>query len=107
MAAGTRIQYHLRLHGIPVQWESKITAWDPPQRFVDQQIRGPYRLWYHEHIFLERDGRTCVRDRVTYAVPGGSLINSLFVAPDLRRIFRFRTAKLQELFPDGLEPQRD
>lgn len=105
MAVGTRIQYRLRLRGLPVRWESQITAWDPPHRFVDQQIRGPYRLWYHEHTFLERDGRTAVRDQVTYAVPGGSLINSLFVAPDVRRIFAFRTEKLRELFPGTLGQQ--
>ena len=103
MGVGARIQYRLRLRGLPVRWESKITAWDPPHRFVDQQIRGPYRLWYHEHIFLERAGRTGVRDHVTYAVPGGSLINSLIVAPDVRRIFAFRTEKLRELFAGSLD----
>jgi len=102
MAVGTRIQYRLRLRGFPIRWESKITAWEPPHRFVDQQVCGPYRLWYHEHTFFERDGRTCVRDQVTYAVTGGALINSLLVAPDVRRIFAFRTEKLRELFPDAL-----
>jgi ligand-binding SRPBCC domain-containing protein len=100
MAVGARIQYRLRLHGFPLRWESKITTWDPPHRFVDQQLRGPYRLWYHEHTFTERDARTIVRDRVTYAVFGGSLINSLFVAPDIARIFAYRTARLSELFPE-------
>jgi ligand-binding SRPBCC domain-containing protein len=99
MAIGTRIQYRLRLHGFPIRWESKITAWEPPQRFVDQQLRGPYRLWYHEHTFLERGGRTCVRDRVTYAVFGGALVNSLFVARHIQRIFAYRTQRLSELFP--------
>ncbi len=82
MAVDTRIQYRLRLHGIPIRWESKISAWDPPRRFADDQLRGPYRLWHHEHTFAERDGGTAVRDEVTYAVFGGSLINALFVAPD-------------------------
>jgi len=102
MAVGTRIQYRLRLNGLPLRWESQITAWEPPHRFVDQQLRGPYRLWYHEHTFFEHDGRACVRDHVTYSVFGGTLVNSLFVAPDVRRIFAYRTQKLVELFPANI-----
>lgn len=99
MAAGTRIRYRLRLHGIPISWESKISAWDPPRRFSDDQLSGPYRLWHHEHTFAERDGGTAVCDEVTYAVYGGSLVNALFVAPDVRKIFVYRQEKLRELFP--------
>jgi ligand-binding SRPBCC domain-containing protein len=99
MAVGTRIKYRLSLHGFPVNWESEITVWDPPHRFVDEQTRGPYRLWHHEHAFAERDGVTLVSDLVTYAVYGGALINSLFVAPDVRRIFAFRQELLHKLFP--------
>jgi ligand-binding SRPBCC domain-containing protein len=98
MAVGTRIQYQLKLHGIPIHWESEITGWDPPHFFSDDQIRGPYRHWHHEHSFEERDGGTLVRDKVEYAVPGGSLINRFFVASDLRRIFDYRTATLKKLF---------
>jgi ligand-binding SRPBCC domain-containing protein len=99
MAAGTRIQYRLKIHGIPIRWESEISVWEPPYRFVDEQLRGPYRLWHHEHTFAERDGRTAVHDHVTYAVFGGAIINKLMVAPDVRRIFAFRHEKLRELFP--------
>jgi ligand-binding SRPBCC domain-containing protein len=97
--AGTRLQYKLSLRGIPVRWESKITAWRPPHFFSDDQLRGPYRLWHHEHQFQEKDGGTLLRDMVTYAVPGGALVNRFFVAPDLRRIFEFRRQKIDSLFP--------
>jgi ligand-binding SRPBCC domain-containing protein len=100
MSAGTRIQYRLRLHGIPISWESKISAWDPPRRFADDQVCGPYRLWHHEHTFAVRDGGTAVRDEVTYAVYGGSLVNAVFVAPDVLKIFAYRQEKLRERFPD-------
>ena len=60
---------------------------------------GPYRNWVHEHTFLEQDEGTLVRDRVEYAVWGGSLINRLLVRPDLDRIFSYRFEKLEELFP--------
>jgi ligand-binding SRPBCC domain-containing protein len=98
LGTGIRVDYRLRLHGLPLRWTSEITVWDPPRRFVDEQRRGPYRVWIHEHEF-ERldDGRTRLRDRVRYAVPGGALVNRLFVAPDLDRIFRFRHARIRDL----------
>lgn len=100
MAEGTRIDYRLRLRGVPLRWTSEITAWDPPHRFVDEQRRGPYRRWSHEHLFEEDGGGTLVRDRVRYAVPGGELIRRLFVAPDLERVFDYRERTLVEIFRD-------
>ena len=95
---GSRIDYRIRLHGLPLLWQSEITVWDPPRRFVDEQRRGPYRVWRHEHAFLERDGGTEVRDVVRYAVPGGWPVDRLFVRKDLKRIFAYRAAALREIF---------
>jgi ligand-binding SRPBCC domain-containing protein len=98
MKAGTRIRYRVRLHGIPMRWESEITIWEPLYRFVDEQRSGPYRRWTHEHQFLEHDGGTKVWDTVQYSVVGGLLVNRLFVATDLDRIFEFRRQKVAEIF---------
>lgn len=92
------MRYRLRLHGIPLRWESEITAWEPPLRFVDEQRSGPYRLWMHEHRFLEHERGTRILDSVQYAVIGGKLINRIFVAPDLNRVFEFRRRKIAEMF---------
>lgn len=100
MSAGTLIDYRLRLHGLPLSWRSEISVWEPPFRFVDRQVRGPYRLWHHDHTFETVDGGTLVRDCVDYAVPGGPLVNALFVRPDLVKIFEYRTARLREFFPN-------
>lgn len=100
MAAGTRIDYALRLHGIPVKWQSEVTAWRPPHYFADEQRRGPYRRWTHRHHFEAADGGTWVRDEVEYAVPGYFLepiIHRLFVGPDLCTLFTFRHAKMREM----------
>jgi len=97
MRVGARIEYRIRLRGLPLRWESEITAWEPGARFVDEQRRGPYRRWVHEHHFAERDGGTLVTDDVRYAVPGGRLVNRLFVQPDLERIFDYRHAKMREI----------
>ena len=95
---GALIEYRLRLRGIPIRWKTGITAWEPPLRFVDEQLSGPYRLWRHEHIFEEIEGGTLAEDRVRYAALGGTLVNRLLVARDLKEIFRYRHRKLQEAF---------
>jgi len=98
MQAGTLIDYKLRIHGVPVRWQTEITVWQPPHRFVDEQKRGPYRLWIHEHRFETKAGRTLCTDHVRYAVPGGELVHRLFVRRDVERIFTFRELKLRKLF---------
>ena len=66
--------------------------------FVDEQVRGPYRLWIHEHRFEERNNGTLVRDHVRYAVLFDFLIHRLFIRPDIERIFGYREKKLREIF---------
>lgn len=97
MQAGTVIGYRLKLRGIPVCWQSEITVWEPPHRFVDEQIKGPYRKWVHLHTFEVSDGGTLARDHVDYAVPGGILVRKLLVERDLRKIFEYRKQKLREV----------
>jgi ligand-binding SRPBCC domain-containing protein len=90
MRLGRLIDYRMRLHGMPIRWRTEITEWEPPFRFEDSQVRGPYSMWIHSHTFEESGGGTLVRDVVRYSVPGGPLIHSLLVKRDLRRIFEHR-----------------
>ena len=94
MRAGTLIEYRLRLHGVRVRWLTRIALWEPPHRFVDVQLRGPYRLWHHVHAFEPAPGgATVMRDEVRYALPLGplgALAHAAFVRRDLERIFAFR-----------------
>jgi len=101
MRQGLRLDYRLRLRGIPIAWQSEITAWEPPHRFVDEQRKGPYRRWIHEHRFFERDGGTEVVDRVDYAVRGGWLVHRFFVERDLRAIFDHRQNRLKAILAAG------
>jgi ligand-binding SRPBCC domain-containing protein len=102
MAEGTLISYRLRLHGVPLSWLTRISAWDPPHGFVDEQLRGPYRLWRHRHTFEPDGSGTLSRDRVDYELRGTDAMQDiaqrLLVARDLTRIFRFRGERLAELF---------
>lgn len=95
---GTRILYRLKVHGIPFRWLSVIEQWSPPHHFVDNQIKGPYRLWHHTHRFEEVEGGTSVIDEVIYRVPGGALVNRLFVEKDVRGIFAYRQTQLEAIF---------
>ncbi|MBL9167410.1 MAG: SRPBCC family protein [Verrucomicrobiales bacterium] len=104
MHAGALIDYRLKIHGFPVRWQTEITAWEPPFRFVDEQKRGPYRLWIHEHRFVEKDGGTLMTDQIRYAVYGGGLIEKLFVRRDVEKIFDYRNRKMSELFGGTQEP---
>jgi ligand-binding SRPBCC domain-containing protein len=98
MGVGTRIDYRLNVHGVPVRWTSRIDEWEPGRGFVDRQVRGPYRLWRHRHSFSAQDGGTVVRDVVDYALPLGrlgELAHPLFVRRDLEQIFAFRHQAVQ------------
>lgn len=105
MGQGTLIDYRLRLFGVPIFWKTRISIWDPPVRFVDEQIRGPYRTWIHEHRFREAGRCTVMEDRVHYELPFqplGELAHPL-VRLELDRIFRFRReAILRILTPEGI-----
>lgn len=99
MRVGTLIDYRIKIHGLPIRWRTEITDWSPPHQFVDTQLWGPYTLWHHTHTFTEQDGGTLCCDIVRYRPRGGSLINWLFVRHDVERIFRFRQARLLQIFP--------
>jgi ligand-binding SRPBCC domain-containing protein len=97
MRPGARIGYRLRLRGIPFTWESEISSWDPPRRFVDEQRRGPYRRWVHTHTFAEERGGTLVGDAVEFEVPFERLAG-WYVMREVRKIFAFRRQALLARF---------
>jgi ligand-binding SRPBCC domain-containing protein len=96
-----RLDYRLRLAGIPLSWRTVILDWKPDERFVDFQERGPYALWHHEHRFIpERDG-TKMLDIVDYTLPLGPLgraTHAIAVRRALDAIFDYRFAKVAEIF---------
>lgn len=98
MREGALIDYKLRVRGLPLRWRTLIKEWQPPHRFVDAQLRGPYRQWIHTHTFEPHDGGTLVRDVVQYAVPFDFLAHPLFVRRDIERIFLFRQEALRQRF---------
>ena len=103
IAEGTLISYSLRLHRLPIRWLTRIEVWEPPRRFVDVQISGPYRLWEHSHAFHPLHGGTTIVDRVRYAMPLGplgELARTAIVSRDLERIFDYRRDGVDRLLAD-------
>ena len=98
MRKGARMRYRLRLHGVPFNWESEVTTWEPGVRFSDEQRRGPYKYWRHVHLFRAEAGGTLAEDGVDYDVPGGHYVHQWIVGRDLVKIFRFRQERLQQIF---------
>lgn len=111
---GALIEYRLRLFGVPFSWLTRISKWNPPHEFVDEQLRGPYRQWIHTHRFWERDGKTLMDDEVAYRLPFSPLgeIAFPFIRWQLNRIFVFRQNAVRRLLlfpepnPSGESPRQ-
>jgi len=101
LGAGTLIDYRLKLNGVPIAWQTRIDAWEPPHRFIDVQAKGPYALWHHTHDFIPMGGGTLMRDTVRYRLPAGwfgALAGGSKVASDVERIFDHRSRRIDERF---------
>lgn len=98
------IDYRLQLHGVPVWWRTRIEDWSPPLRFIDVQVRGPFRRWRHLHEFSAVGGETLVTDTVLYDVYCRRLYATRalgWIDSDLRRIFVHRQTQIARIFASG------
>ncbi len=100
MRAGCLIDYTIRWLGMPIKWRTLISVYEPPVRFEDRQLIGPYAQWIHQHEFVSQNGGTLVADRVRYIIRGGILgpfAQAAFVRRQLTEIFEFRQAAISRL----------
>jgi len=101
LGEGVTIDYKLRMRGIPLRWRSRLLDWQPGVRFVDTSVKGPFKVWHHQHLFEAENGGTKMTDIVHYAVPFGRLgrfFAGWMVDRDVRGIFRYRDQKIREIF---------
>ena len=104
MEVGRLIDYNIYLMGIPIHWRTLITDYEPPNMFVDQQIKGPYTMWHHTHTFHKVKGGVEIKDRVVYSIPFGflgRLLNYLWIKRDLNNIFLHRKKVIDKLFENN------
>jgi len=97
MEAGAVVDFRIAWLGLPLSWRTFVREWDPPYRFVDVQVNGPYARWEHRHRLLEQGEGTWVEDRVTYRLPAGLLgqaAHALLVGRQLRAAWAYRRDRL-------------
>ena len=108
---GLIVAYHVcPIAGIPLKWVSEIKNVQPGISFTDDQRVGPYKLWYHQHLFKPIEGGVEMEDIIHYAMPWGvlgCLAHEMFVKKDLAYIFKYRKNKLEELFGTYKKQERN
>ena len=99
MRMGALIDYKIKIRGIPMTWKTEISIWEPGKRFVDRQLKGPYKQWIHEHRFVSEGNKTRMFDTVDYVLPFGpigQIVHALFVRREVEGIFRFREVAITQ-----------
>lgn len=101
ISEGTLIDYKLKVHGIPLKWKTLITSYKKNQTFTDNQLKGPYSKWVHQHDFIPCKHGTLMKDEVVYKVPMGILgriVAGPFVKKDVTSIFEYRNEIIKANF---------
>ena len=96
------IDYTIKILGLRIRWRTIITKYDPPNIFIDQQLKGPYSMWHHTHSFKSiAKNKTLIEDTVHYCVPFGvigRILHRLYIKRDLKKIFLYREKKIKQIF---------
>lgn len=99
----TVIRYRLKIHGVPLRWQTLITDWQPNKQFIDVQKKGPYQLWHHTHQFESLGPGTLMTDTVKYKIPMmwfGRILDPLWIRRDVESIFDFRRKSVPQYLND-------
>jgi ligand-binding SRPBCC domain-containing protein len=102
MYEGLMIEYTVKpLMGIPMSWITEIKTVKENEFFVDEQRKGPYTIWHHEHHFKQVEGGIEMTDIVSYVIPlgiFGKIAHPIIVRKKLEEIFAYRFQKVEEIF---------
>ncbi|MBN1211846.1 MAG: SRPBCC family protein [candidate division Zixibacteria bacterium] len=103
MQTGAIIDYTVKPLGTRLHWRTLITNYEPPYKFVDVQLKGPYKFWHHTHTFEQTVEGTLITDRVRYILPFGflgRLAHGLLVKRQLEYIFDYRRRIIEKYFSE-------
>ena len=93
----TEFDYTIKFLGIKMLWRSRIIDYQPPERFTDIQLKGPYKSWVHLHVLEKVPEGTLMRDKVTYKLYMPALIvHPFLIRKKLMDIFSYRAVKIAE-----------
>jgi ligand-binding SRPBCC domain-containing protein len=84
-----------------MEWVTEITHVRAPHFFIDEQRKGPYAIWHHEHHFEEIESGTKMTDKLYYSLPfgmPGKFVNHLLVRKKVLSIFEYRMKVLETMF---------
>lgn len=87
-------------------WQTEITEIDNQKMFIDEQRKGPYKLWRHQHIFEDRGDHVLMSDVLDYSIGMGFLgdiVNKLVVSRRIDQIFEYRFDMVEDLFNNRSE----
>lgn len=90
---GEMVTWSARHFGIRLRMTSTISAYERPNRFVDEQVSGPFKHWWHEHEFIADGDSTLMIDRIEFAAPFkfiGRIVERVFLARYMERLIRRR-----------------
>ena len=103
---GMLIDYTLKpLLSIPVHWQTEIFEIDKPVKFMDRQLKGPYKTWEHTHTFMQQGDGVLMKDSVKYKLPFGligEIAHVLLIKRKVENIFIYRKEVLKKIFNYGI-----
>jgi ligand-binding SRPBCC domain-containing protein len=106
LEVGQQVVLLVTLGFVSFRWVVEHVEYEKNKLFTDKQIQGPFKSWYHRHLFQPTEGGTLLRDEIEYTLPGGvisNLVASFLIRPRLQKMFAYRHEVTRKAFEDSRE----
>jgi ligand-binding SRPBCC domain-containing protein len=98
---GSETWFEVTIAGcVPAVLGFKHTLYEPPHRFAESLVHGPFASFEHRHEFQPTAAGTLVKDAIDVMLPwyyGGHAATRLYVAPMIQRLFWHRHHNLSRI----------
>lgn len=95
ISEGEEVTWRAWHFGLPLRMTSRITEMQAPLRFVDEQVRGPFKHFRHVHEFTSENSGAVMVDRIEFSAPFGIIgrvLEQLILAKYLQRLIAVRNS---------------